>query len=84
MESHEIEQLSRELTIRGLKGAVKSAIQMKRRSCSGDTIARAFQVTDWDAATPLLQEILNTANSILEKDNERLASAELELVPATN
>ena len=83
MEIQEIKALNQELSVRGLKYAVKSIIRQKRPNCSEDTFARAFQLTEWEKATPLLREILGVAKNILDKDNERIACEVQEFEVAT-
>jgi len=84
MESQQIKELNQELSVRGLKATVKNIIRVKRPDCSEDTFARAWKVSSWERATPLLREILTTGKDILDKDNVRIATVGQEFEMSAN
>ncbi len=78
MEISEIARIADQLRIRGLKSPLRARVRIYRPNASHDTVARAFRVTDYESATPLLKWIIQEGQKMICEDDERIKSLSAE------
>lgn len=83
MTKQEIQEINQAISERGLQKRLKQRLRILRPSISADTIGRAWEVEDYDAATDTLQLVLRTAKQIKELDDERIRQEEILLEAQT-
>lgn len=79
----EIQEVHKAITERGLQGKVKERLTIIRPGISPNTIARAWEVEDFDAAPAALRLVLTQARFVKEDDDKRI-EAELAMLEAAS
>lgn len=72
MTKQEIQDLRQAIKERGLDAQVKTRVKIIRPSLGTGTYARAWEVEDFENATPALRLVLTQARFVKEADDRRM------------
>ena len=72
MKKEDISKLKQIITERGLQRQLKRSLRILRPTISADTIARAWQVEEYESAPDALKLVLRTADKVKREDDARI------------